>query len=595
MMQIKKLTLTHKKDLRVILEDFQLVLNDGDKAVIIGEEGNGKSTLLKWMYDPALTEDYIESTGERIIGKERLGYLPQELPEAEKTKTVYEYFYEKEKFWDQTPKDLAVLARKFGLTEEFFYRDQQMRELSGGEKVKAQMMRLLMEDATVLLLDEPSNDIDLATLELLEKLIREWEHIVVFISHDETLIENTANMVIHIEQIVRKTKSRYTVAKLPYRTYVEERLQNFERQEQKAQSDRREKALRDEKYRKVYQSVQNALNNCSRQAPSVAKNLKDKMHTVKAMNRRFEKEDASMTEMPEQEEAIYFQLGGAEAAMPAGKTVIEYQLPKLETPDGERVLAENITLKIRGPEKICIVGPNGAGKTTLLKKIATELKAREDLRVDYMPQNYEDQLDLSMTPVDFLDSTGEKSERTKIRTYLGSLKYTADEMDHPIRELSGGQKRRVAVAGVMAMKPRILVLDEPAAGLDPEGRDEILSEVKNYHKKTGTTVLLVSHSMEDIAKYADRVLVMSNKKIAMYDTVEQVFARAPELLALGLSVPQVTKIFLKLREMGVDVPADVYTVPYAVKMILEAKQRRDAGESLVLPREQSRKGGVSEC
>ena len=161
-------------------------------------------------------------------------------------------------------------------------------------------------------------------------------------------------------------------------------------------------------------------------------------------------------------------------------------------------------------------------------------------------------------------------------------------------ELSG-QKRRVAVAGVMAMKPRILVLDEPAAGLDPEGRDEILSEVKEYHKKTGTTVLLVSHSMEDIAKYADRVLVMSNKKIAMYDTVENVFARAPELLALGLSVPQVTKIFLKLREMGVDVPADVYTVPYAVKMILEAKKRRDAGESLVLPRVDAKKGGAATC
>ena len=159
-------------------------------------------------------------------------------------------------------------------------------------------------------------------------------------------------------------------------------------------------------------------------------------------------------------------------------------------------------------------------------------------------------------------------------------------------ELSGGQKRRVAV---MAMKPRILVLDEPAAGLDPECRDEILSEVKEYHKKTGTTVLLVSHSMEDIAKYADRVLVMSNKKIAMYDTVENVFARAPELLALGLSVPQVTKIFLKLREMGVDVPADVYTVPYAVKMILEAKKRRDAGESLVLPRVDAKKGGAATC
>mgnify|MGYP002268253816 CR=1 FL=1 len=162
-------------------------------------------------------------------------------------------------------------------------------------------------------------------------------------------------------------------------------------------------------------------------------------------------------------------------------------------------------------------------------------------------------------------------------------------------ELSGGQKRRVAVAGVMAMRPRILVLDEPAAGLDPEGRDDILSEVKEYHKKTGTTVLLVSHSMEDIAKYANRVLVMSNKKIAMYDTVEKVFARAPELLGLGLSVPQVTKIFLKLREMGVDVPADVYTIPYAVKMILEAKRRREAGESLVLPREAKKEGGAAGC
>ena len=119
--------------------------------------------------------------------------------------------------------------------------------------------------------------------------------------------------------------------------------------------------------------------------------------------------------------------------------------------------------------------------------------------------------------------------------------------------------------------------------------------MKDYHKKTGTTVLLVSHSMEDIAKYADKVLVMSRKKIAMYDTVEKVFARAPELLELGLSVPQVTKIFLKLREMGVDVPADVYTIPYAVKMILAAKARRDAGETLVLPRNEEQKGGVAGC
>jgi len=143
-------------------------------------------------------------------------------------------------------------------------------------------------------------------------------------------------------------------------------------------------------------------------------------------------------------------------------------------------------------------------------------------------------------------------------------------LNHSPFELSGGQKRRAAIAGVMAMQPRVLVLDEPAAGLDPEGRDTILSQIKQYHKATGTTVLLVSHSMEDIAKYADRVLVMDQHRIAMLDEVAKVFARAGELLDLGLSVPQVTKIFLRLRQMGLDIPADVYTVPYAVKTIQEA-------------------------
>ena len=143
-------------------------------------------------------------------------------------------------------------------------------------------------------------------------------------------------------------------------------------------------------------------------------------------------------------------------------------------------------------------------------------------------------------------------------------------------ELSGGQKRRVAIAGVMAMRPRVLVLDEPAAGLDPEGRDTILSQIQEYHKATGITVVLVSHSMEDIARYANRVLVLSKARIAMYDTVEQVFARAPELLELGLSVPQVTQIFLRLKEMGLDIATDVYTIPYAVKTIRKALQGKGA-------------------
>lgn len=513
MLQIKGLNLTHKKDLRVILEDFNLVLNDGDKAVIIGEEGNGKSTLMKWIYNPALVEDYIEASGERILGKERLGYLPQELPEEEKGKTVYEFFSEEDQFWNQTPKDLAMLAGKFKMPGDIFYESKKMRNLSGGEKIKVQLMRLFMQDATVLLLDEPSNDIDITTLELLEKLIQEWKHIVLFISHDETLIEHTANMVIHLEQIKRKTKSRYTVEKCTYPDYVKNRLHRMERQEQKAMSDRREKELRDEKYQKVYQSVQSALGNCSRQAPAVAKNLKDKMHTVKSMGRRFEKADENMTEMPEQEEAIFFKLGDKSASIPAGKTVMEYHLPKLQTPDGERTLSEKIDLKIRGSEKICIVGANGAGKTTLLKKIAEELRNRTDVHTEYMPQNYEEQLNLDLTPVEYLAPSGDKKEQTKVRTYLGALKYTTDEMEHSIRELSGGQKAKVLLLKMSLSGANVLVLDEPTRNFSPLSGPVIRKMLREFPG----AIISISHDRRYVEEVCDKVYVLSETGLKLQE------------------------------------------------------------------------------
>ena len=511
MLQIKKLNLTHKKDLRVILDDFHLVLNDGDKAVIIGEEGNGKSTLMKWIYHPSLIENYIEAEGEKITGNERFGYLPQEMSDEDKRKTVYEYFSEEELFWNQTPKELAVIARKFGMTNEFFYSDQKMDSLSGGEKVKTQLMRLFIQDVTVLLLDEPSNDIDIVTLELLENIINDWEHIVLFISHDETLIENTANMVIHIEQIKRKTKARYTVARLPYRRYVEERLHKFERQEQKALNDLKEKQIRDEKYRKVMQNVQSALVKCSRQAPSVAKNLKDKMRTVKSMGKRFEKADENMTEMPEQEEAIFFKLGDKSSYIPAGKTVIEYELSKLMTPDGKRVLAENIKLIIRGAKKVCIVGANGAGKTTLLRKIAEELTNRNDLKAEYMPQNYEDMLNLDVTPVDFLDRSGDKEERTRIRTYLGSLKYTADEMERPIRELSGGQKAKVFLLKMSLSGANVLILDEPTRNFSPLSGPVIRKMLREFPG----AVISISHDRKYINEVCDKIYELNHKGLQL--------------------------------------------------------------------------------
>lgn len=135
-------------------------------------------------------------------------------------------------------------------------------------------------------------------------------------------------------------------------------------------------------------------------------------------------------------------------------------------------------------------------------------------------------------------------------------------------DLSGGEKRRAAIAGVMAMEPEILILDEPTAGLDPRGRERVLKLIKDYQRERGTTVLLVSHSMEDIARVADRVLVMDHGHVAMLDTVEQVFSRAEELERIGLTVPAVTKIMLLLRQHGVDVSTSVYSVEQAVERLM---------------------------
>ena len=141
-------------------------------------------------------------------------------------------------------------------------------------------------------------------------------------------------------------------------------------------------------------------------------------------------------------------------------------------------------------------------------------------------------------------------------------------------ELSGGQKQRVAIAGVMAMRPEILILDEPTASLDPHGRDRILDIIKEYHRITNSTVMIVSHSMEDIAKYAEKILVMNKSELFCYDTVQNVFRRSAEIEKMGLDVPQITKVFNRLKELGISVDDEIYTTEYAKDVVLGLLRER---------------------
>ena len=267
-------------------------------------------------------------------------------------------------------------------------------------------------------------------------------------------------------------------------------------------------------------------------------------------------------------------------------------------PDATRAL-HDVSFSIEEGDFVGIIGPTGCGKSTLIthfnglnkpssgrilidgQDMWADPKAIRKFRfmVGLVFQYPEYQLfeetvykDIAYGPTNMgLDAEEVRRRVLQAADFCGVAQSWLEKSPF---ELSGGQKRRVAIAGVIAMQPRVLVLDEPAAGLDPEGREMILSQVKAYHRESGSSVVLVSHSMEDIAKYADKVLVLQDGTVAMYDTTENVFARAEELVKMGLSVPQVTQIFMQLRSRGVEIPLDVYTVPYAVKTICKALEER---------------------
>lgn len=252
----------------------------------------------------------------------------------------------------------------------------------------------------------------------------------------------------------------------------------------------------------------------------------------------------------------------------------------------------DVCLKINAGELVGIIGHTGSGKSTLIQHFNGLLKGTS-----------------GVVYLDGKDIWEDKSKIRNVRFKVGicfqypeyqlfeetvykdiafgpkNMKLSSEEIDKRVRnvikyvgldesyfekspfDLSGGEKRRVAIAGVMAMEPQVLILDEPCAGLDPKGRDTILTLIKDYQKQTGSTVLVVSHSMEDISKIASKVLVMNDSKLAYYGSVDEVFSHGKELREMGLNIPRLTELFIKLKAKGYNVPTNVYTLEKAEEEI----------------------------
>lgn len=259
----------------------------------------------------------------------------------------------------------------------------------------------------------------------------------------------------------------------------------------------------------------------------------------------------------------------------------------------EKKAVNDVSFSVNKGELIGIIGHTGSGKSTLVQMLNGLMKPTSGqvlldgvdiwdkpkeirkirFKVGMVFQYPEYQLfeetvykDISFGPFNKGLSAEEIDKEVRRAARFTGLK---DELlDKSPFDLSGGEKRRAAIAGVIAMDPDVLVLDEPTAGLDPMGRDVLLSQIVRYHEERQNTVLLVSHSMEDIARVADRIVVMNKSKLVMFDETQKVFARGDELEKIGLRIPQITKIMSQLRKRGVDVPEGILTVDSAVDYLL---------------------------
>lgn len=262
----------------------------------------------------------------------------------------------------------------------------------------------------------------------------------------------------------------------------------------------------------------------------------------------------------------------------------------------EHTALDNISFQVNRGEFIGIIGHTGSGKSTLMqqlngllkptagtvmldgkdiwsdKKLTRQARFRVGLVFQYPEyQLFEETVyqDIAFGPRNM--GLDEKEIDRRVREAAGFVGLSEQQLSVSPFDLSGGQKRRVAIAGVIAMEPEVLILDEPTAGLDPVGRADILGNIQSYRKAKNATIMMVSHSMEDVARLTDRLLVLNGSKLAMQGSPVEVFAHAEQLKQMGLSIPQVTQIFLHLRDLGLKVD-NVYTIDQAIKVLKQLKE-----------------------
>lgn len=495
MIKASNITISLKKE-RKVVENLNFILKDNDKLAIIGEEGNGKSTLVKFIYDYNLIESYCNATGSINVFKNEIGYLPQIMDSNWNNTSVEEYFL-KDSFDDEIKYEryndlykIEKLFNEYELDINILNENRLIKTLSGGEKIKLQLIKIFMMQPKLYLFDEPTNDIDLQTIEIIERFMLNTTIPIIFISHDEMLLSNVSNMILHIEQIDRKTKMKFTLEKVNYQTYVSNRIRKINQQNMDAYRTHKEKERKRQILMHQHQLVENHIN-AEVKNPANGRILVKKMRNILAQEKKLEKMKVVEYADVEEEINLFFE---DSISVPQGKTILD--INNYELIINQRVLVNNINLQVKGPEHITIIGPNGIGKTTFLKQILNILENTPNIHIGYMPQNYDDMLNDNLTPVEYLQQYlgYDKQMQSKIMTCLGALNFVEYEMKNTVRELSGGQKAKLFLLQLVLNKNDVLVLDEPTRNLSPLSNPVI----RNILKAFKGCIISVSHDRKYI-------------------------------------------------------------------------------------------------
>jgi len=504
MLQIKELSIYLKNEMRPLIKNFSFSLKSNDKIAVIGEEGNGKSTLLKAIYDKESISEYALIEGS--IYKEGcvIGYLSQEMESKYLNSDLKTYLTIKNVTSEDNIGRYSKLINDLGFIITAEDEHRMLSTFSGGEKIKIQLLVILSLTPDVLLLDEPTNDIDIDTLVWLEKFINSSRIPVMYVSHDETLIENTANVIIHMETQKRKSECSHSISRLSYSEYIRMRKYNLEKQDQIASMQRAEYAKQLEKWKTIHDKVEKQQGKISRQDPHGARLLKKKMKTVKAQERRFLKEKEDFTEFTDAEEAIFLRFYEGQY-IDSSKRVLDMELDKLTR--GDRILSKDVKLYVKGGEHIGIYGKNGIGKTTLLKQILDYIVKDSNIRVGYMPQDYWEQMDTNSGCIEFLTPSMIKEDVTRARLYMGGMNFTTNEMTNKIASLSGGQKAKLYLLKMVLDGCNVLVLDEPTRNLSPLSNPVIREKLKSFKG----TIIAVSHDRKFLKEVCDKHYEMTER------------------------------------------------------------------------------------